>query len=187
MGDVIAMKKFRIFSDPTLLFVVIGFAVVSSVATLGTMYGIVQESSVANHDEIVQIRTMFGVLLLVLWLALAASSPRYLCTITLSKTAITVWVPFKKSSTYSYTQFRFIYCGKYFHGNIAGIGKEIWYIVIAQRQLSADELNAINGVPNSQDVVKIRYTEKVVKRLRSILPANHIRQLDRATSRLIVK
>lgn len=63
------------------------------------------------------------------------------------------------------------------------MGKDIWYIVIAQRQLTANELNAINGVSNSKEVVKIRYTEKTVKKLKSILPASHIDQLNREVTR----
>lgn len=177
------MRKIRIFCDRTLLFTIMFFAVVSSIVTIGTMFGIVHEGSVANPSDVVLIRTMFGVLLLGLWLALVASSPRYFCTLTLSDTAISVWIPFKKRETFSYTQFRFVYCGKYFHGNAAGMGKDIWYIVIAQRQLTANELNAINGVSNSKEVVKIRYTEKTVKKLKSILPASHIDQLNREVTR----
>ena len=143
------MRKMRIFCDRTLLFAMMVFAVVSSIVTIGTMFGVVHEGSVASPSDVVLIRTMFGVLLLGLWLALVASSPRYFCTLTLSDTAISVWIPFKKRETFSYTQFRFVYCGKYFHGNAAGMGKDIWYIVIAQRQLTANELNAINGVPYS--------------------------------------
>ena len=182
LGDVIDMKK-RIFCDHALLLAVIVFAAMSSTAIVGTMFGIVNKSSVANPSEIVSIRIMFGALLLGLWLALIASSPRFLCTLTLSQTAITVWMPFRKSETISYAHFKFIYCGKYFHGNIAGMGKDIWYIVIAQRRLTSNDLNAINHVQNSKEVVKIRYTEKTVKKLKSILPSNLILQLDCAIAK----
>jgi hypothetical protein len=130
---------------------------------------------------------MFGVLLLGLWLALIASSPRFLCVLTLSKSTITVWIPFKKMEDLPYAQFRFVYCGKYFHGNIAGMGRTAWYIVLSQKQLSANELNNINRVPNSKAVVKIRYAEKTVNKLKSILPVNLISQLDRAISKSIIK
>lgn len=180
------MKK-RIFCDPALLLAVIVLAVVSSIAGVGTMFGIVHEGSVATPSKMIAIRIMFGVLLLGLWLSLIFSSPRYLCVLTLSNTTITVWTPFKKREDLSYTQFRFVYCGKYFHGNIAGMGRDVWYIVIAQRQLSANELNAINLIPNSKEVVKIRYSEKTVNKIKSILPVNLISQLDRAISKSIIK
>lgn len=180
------MRK-RILCDPSLLLAVIVFAIVSSTGVVGTMFGLVHEGNVATSSEIVAIRIMFGVLLLGLWLSLIFSSSRYLCVLTLSKTTITVWIPFKKREDLSYTQFRFVYCGKYFHGNIAGMGRDVWYKVIAQRQLSANELNAINHVPNSKEIVKIRYTEKTVKKLKSILPTNLILELDRAISKSIIK
>ena len=89
------MKK-RIFCDPALLLAVIVLAVVSSIAGVGTILGMAHEGSVATPSEMVSIRIMFGVLLLGLWLALIASSPRFLCVLTLSKSTITVWIPFKK-------------------------------------------------------------------------------------------
>lgn len=67
------------------------------------------------------------------------------------------------------------------------MGRYVWYIVIAQRQLSANELSAINHIPNSEEVVKIRYSEKTVNKIKSILPANLISQLDRAISKSIIK
>lgn len=176
------MKK-RIFCDPALLLAVIIFAAVSSTVIVGTMFGIVHENNVANPSDVVLIRTMFGVLLLGLWGALIASSPRFVCILTLSQTALTLWMPFRKSETISYAYFRFIYCGKYFHSNIAGMGKNVWYIVIAQRRLSTNDLNSINHIPNSKEVVKVRYTEKTVKKFKSILPANLLLQLDGAISR----
>ena len=65
------------------------------------------------------------------------------------------------------------------------MGRYVWYIVIAQRQLSANELSAINHIPNSEEVVKIRYSKKTVKKLKSIFPAKLIVQLDCAITKTI--
>lgn len=171
------MKK-RVLCDTKLLLLASVCAVVHSVAIIWTMFGLIHEETVADPTEVIQIRLLFGSLLLVLWIALVASSPRFLCTVTLSKTAITVWLPFRKKETFSYKQFRFVYCGGYFHGNVLGMGKNIWYIVIAQRRLTTNELTNINHVSNSKEVVKIRYTPKNYETIRNVLPASHIHQLN---------
>lgn len=181
------MKKVRMICDPTLLVAVILLIVIYTIATIWTMFVIVHEGTVANPSEIIPIRILFGTLLGGVLLAIVASSPRFLCTITLSETAITVWVPFRKKETFSYKQFRYIYCGGYFHGNIAGVGQNVWYMVIAQRHLSSNELNQINHVSNSGEVVKIRYTRKNYEKLRTILPPSHIHQLDIAIAKIVVK
>ena len=175
--------KMKILCDPTLLILVIIMIVVYTIALIGTMFGIVDVDFVANPSELVPIRAMFGGFLLALYVSVIAASPRFLCTLTLSQTAITVWIPFRKSETLSYTRFRFVYCGKYFHGNIVGMGKYVWYIVISQKRLSTDELNAINQVPYSKEIIKIRYSEKTVKKLKRILPASLLLQLDSAITR----
>jgi len=177
------MKK-RIFCDPALLLAVIIFAAVSSTAIVGTMFGIVHENNVANPSDVVLIRTMFGVLLLGLWGALIASSPQFLCVITLSREMITVWMPFRRKKTYTYKQFCYIYCAKYFHGNIAGWGKDVWYIVFAQRRLTSNELNTINHVQNSEEVVKIRYNQNQLKKLCSILPDTLVGKLNNAVAKM---
>ena len=181
------MKKIHILCDAALFFAVIAFAVVSSIVTIETMYGVVREDTVADPSDIILIRMLFGILLFVLWLVLIASSPRYLCIITLTKTAITVWIPFKKRKTFSYKQFSYVYCGRYFHGNVAGIGKNVWYIVLAQRHLSANELNSINRISNSEEIVKVRFTPKNFQKLQSFLPGGHINQLNRAATRMFDK
>ena len=172
------MKKVRIICDWQLLVMVIVLTLLTVAVTLVTMFVLVNEDTVEKQSDLPVIRIMFSVLLAVYFVSIIASSPRYLCIITLSDVAITIWMPFRKQHTYTYKQFRYLYCGKYFHGNVVGIGKDVWYIIVSQQQLRSKELNQVNQLANSHETIKIRYTKKNYYKLKSILPITHIKQLE---------
>ena len=178
------MKKIRMLGDRSLLIMMIVLAVADTTAMLLTMFVFAREETTKSLSDLIGIRIICGVLLVSTLAAIVVAAPRYLCTITLTETSIAVWVPFHKKETFSYKQFRNIYCGGYFHGNIAGVGRNIWYIVIAQRHLSSNELNQINLVSNSKEVVKIRYTRRIHEKLLEILPSGHVRQLESAVAKM---
>lgn len=171
-------KKARIMCDCTLFVAAIIVSLIYSISILVAMFFLVNEGSVAEPSEVIPIRLLFGVMLVGFLAAVIVSSPRYLCVLTLSKETITVWIPFHRQKTYNYKQFRYVYCGGYFHGNIVGMGKNVWYIVVSQRYLSEKELKQINNVPNSEEVVKVRYSQKNYNKLNAILPTGHIKQLE---------
>lgn len=177
------MKKIRLISDPSTLCLMITTIIVYAVATVFAL-SLIREDTVANPGDILPMQLFFLIMFGALFVLIISVSPRYLCVITLSETAITIWVPFRKKKSFTYKQFRNIYCGGYFHGNIAGIGKIVWYIVLAQRRLSSNELNQINLVSNSEEVVKIRYSRKNYEKLCTILPSDRIRQLECAVSKI---
>lgn len=177
------MKKIRLISDP----VTLTMNVVLVAVTIPLYFFMVlclHEGNVNPPTAVVPFRIVWSIMHIILYIAIISASPRYLCVITLSETAITIWVPFRKKKSFTYKQFRNIYCGGYFHGNIAGIGKIVWYIVLAQRHLSSNELNQINLVSNSEEVVKIRYSRKNYEKLCTILPSDRIRQLECAVSKI---
>ena len=176
------MRKKYIICDLPLLIAVAILTILTFITTI-VMCSIVGEENVVNPSDVGTIRLMFVFLLLAFMIAIISLSPRYLCVIALSKTEVAIFIPFRKKELFSYNQFKYVYCGGYFHGNIAGIGKNIWYIVLAQRQFSTNELNAINSIPNSRDAVKIRYTKNAIQKLQSVLPASHITQLCCAISK----
>jgi len=178
------MKKIRMVSDWVLLVAVIVSTSLIAIITFWTMFAVVHEGTVSDFSEMIQIRVFFGMLLVGYLIAVVATAPRFLCVIVLSEAAITVWIPFHRKKTFSYKDFRNVYCGKYFHGNIAGIGRHIWYIIITQKHLSRSELTKVNQIPNSEDVVKIRYSRKNCEKLQAILPPGHIRQLESAVSKI---
>jgi len=178
------MKKIRLLSDCTLLVGVVVMLILYAGGTVWMIFFALTEENVANPSELIPMRIIFGSVYMLMLIAVVASSPRFLCVMTLSETSIIVWIPFRGKKTYSYKQFRNVYCGGYFHGNIAGIGRNIWYIVIAQRKMSNNELDQINQIPNSDEVIKIRYTPKNYKKLKSIFPDSHINQLESAARRI---
>ena len=178
------MKKIRILSDCVLLSSIIIMLVLYAALTVWIAFFALNEKTVSDISEIVPLRIGICFLFVLMLIAVVASSPRFLCVIALSKTAIAVWLPFHRKKIFTYKQFRNVYCGGYFHGNVFGLGHNVWYIVLSQRKLSTSELNQINQLPNSEDVIKIRYTPKVCKRLRYILPDGHVRQLDSVVARI---
>lgn len=180
------MKKMRILSDPTL---VISGAISLLLITITcvSMIILIKEENLTNPDDIVLVRSLWIGLGVGYWLAVIGSGSRILCILTLSNLGITVWLPFRKKEAFSYSQFRFVYIGGYFHGNIAGMGKPVWYIVISQRRLSTKELHSINNVSNSKEIIKIRYTKKIYLKIRNVLPTSHSCQLDIAIKRMLAE
>ena len=87
-----------------------------------------------------------------------------------SRDSITVHIPMVGTSVYSYKQYSHMYIGTYFHGNIFGMGMNVYYIVIARRFMSDLELMQINQLANSADAFKIRYTRRMVRKLQKALP-----------------
>lgn len=183
-GDDVEMKKIRLISDPLTLYMAITMIVAHAIATVYAI-SLIREDTVTNSADILPIRLSFVFLFCALFIVTVIVSPRYLCLITLSETVITIWVPFRRKRSFTYKQFRNIYCGGYFHGNIAGVGRIVWYFVLSQRHLSTEELNQINLVPNSEEVVKIRYSRKTYEKLRMILPSDRIRQLESTASKIL--
>lgn len=180
------MKKIRILSDLALVIsALVCLVIITTVVVV--MIVLIKEENLTNPDDIVMVRMLWIGLGVGFWWAVIASGPRILCILTLSSLGITVWLPFRKKETFPYAQFRFAYIGGYFHGNIAGMGKPVWYIVISQRRLSTKELYSINNVANSKEIVKIRYTKKSYKKIRNVLPASHVCQLDSAIQRTFAK
>ena len=60
----------------------------------------------------------------------------------------------------------------------------MWYIIISKKYLSQKELDQINQVSNSLETVKIRYSPKRYRVLRSILPASLAIQLENAVEKV---
>ncbi len=87
-----------------------------------------------------------------------------------TRESIIVHIPMVGTSEYSYKQYSHIYIGEYFHGNIFGMGMNVYYIVIARRYMSDLELMQINQLANSADAFKIRYTRRRVRKLQEALP-----------------
>jgi hypothetical protein len=184
MGDVIKMKRIHMLSDWPLLIGVVITVVVFTVMMLWTVFVIVNEATVTDATQLVPIRFFFGLLLAGFLIAIVTSSSRFLCVISLTHMAITIRIPFCKKKEFSYNKFRYLYSGGYFHTNLAGLGFKVWYIVIAQRQLSIHELNQLNRISNSQDIVKVRYSRRNYKKLKAILPPSLVQQLEKAVSEI---
>ncbi len=103
--------------------------------------------------------------------------------ITLTAESITIQIPFGKKACEKYSQYPNVFIGKYYHGNILGMGKWNAYIVFSKRKLSPKELETINEVPNSLDTFKIRYCPRNIKLLASILPETHRYKLNAAIAK----
>ena len=172
------MKKNRIMCDCILLIMVVVAFIVLSISTLVMMFVFIKEETVADPSQLLPIRILFGSVLAGFLISVAIVSPQYLCVVTFFKESLTVWRPFRRRKVYTYKQFHNIYCGRYFHGNFFGRGRCVWYLVLSQRYLSEKELNHINNIPNSEEILKIRYSSKNCNRLRNILPNSHIKQLE---------
>lgn len=172
------MKRKVILSDGLLFVAVIVVSLILSSCTIVVAFVLVNEDTVADISDLFTIRLLFTVPLIGFLVSIVASSPRYLCVLSFSTDAIVIWIPFHRSKMYSYKQFRNIYCGQYFHGNVLGIGKTIYYILISQRQYSQNELKHVNQISNSDVTVKIRFTSRNYNILKAIIPFEHVKQLE---------
>lgn len=154
------MKRVKIISDFPLLIQAI-MATCLVVVGCSWMIWLVGIDGVAkNKSEILPIQVIFAAVMVGFVVAVFSVSSRIFSIITLSKEAISLWVPFKARKTYSYKQFPYVYWGKYYHGNIAGFGRWMWYVVFSTNKLSTSELNQINKLSNSKDLFKIKYSKK---------------------------
>lgn len=170
LGGAEAMKnRVRLLSDASLLVMLIVATILMS-AAITIILAILSASEPDPRDPFV--RGMFIVMYVVYLIAFIAAIPRTCVFVTFTPEEIQLKVPYKKAEVYSYKQFCYIYLGGYFHGNIFGIGKNVYYIVFARRWMSTDELYQINQEGNSQTMFKIRYSKKTYDRLCEVLPSS---------------
>lgn len=163
-------KKVTVFSDVTLLVMYIVLIVVSTVGIIVLVQSLGPENC-ADPKEWPLIRgTLYG-LAISLDIACILASPRVFCWITLSEDEIQLKRPFHKATVLPYKAFPYIYCGGYFHANIAGIGAPVFYIVFTRKWMSQDELSQLNQMGNSDEGFKIRYSEKTFDKLCAVLPS----------------
>lgn len=163
-------SKIRIISDFP-LFILAIFGTISTVIGCSIVIWIVGiEGIIANQSEIIPIQITFFVLLVIFLFAMASSISSSICVLTLSKESISLMIPFKKKQIFPYTKYPFILHGCYFHGNIAGAGKWVHYIVFSQDRIPSDVLNHINKLRNTQESFKIRCTKKNYTVLCAVLP-----------------
>ena len=163
-------KKVTVFSDVMLLVMdIVAIILVTAVPFLfQTFFG---PENCKNLNEWLLCCWTFYVLAAISDAGCICVLPRIFCTITFSEDNIQLKRPFHKATVLPYKAFPYIYCGGYFHANIAGIGAPVFYIVFTRKWMSQDELSQLNQMGNSDEGFKIRYSEKTFDKLCEVLPS----------------
>lgn len=120
----------------------------------------------------------FALLISSVLLALCAyESKKFFAMIHFTKDGVEFHTAFQKPILKTYKQYRNVVYASYWHGSPVGIGSIKWFIVISERKLSKYELEHINQIPVSSNVLKIEYSKKRREKLMEILPQNMACQL----------
>lgn len=164
------MKKVTVFSDVTLLVMDIVLVILLTSVCAWVLLDSGPESC-SKPWEWPLVCADFGGLAVAGDIACLCVLPRIFCTIIFSEDNIQLKRPFRKATVLPYKAFPYIYCGGYFHANIAGIGAPVFYIVFTRKWMSQDELSQLNQMGNSDEGFKIRYSEKTFDKLCEVLPS----------------
>lgn len=167
-------QKVKLLCDPGLF--AMGM-ILCSISTISCAFMIIVESKKPSPDTIVQLILVFFILLMDVSGMFAM--PRWWVMITLDEKSIRYQAAFHKAKESPYSQYSHVYKGWYFHGR-AQIGYKVYFIVISKTWLTTDELQQINQIGVSEDVIKIKYNKKNYRTLQAILPPKLRSQLERS-------
>ncbi len=171
-------SKIRIVSDRLLLVSSIILSIVMTAGCIWFIWVIAQEGVAAEESEIIPMQVTFAVLLLIFYIAILLAISENICLLTLSDDSVSLRRLFHKDVSIPYKRFINIYHGRYFHGNIVGMGMWVHFIVFSQNYISPENLSHINQLRNSEVAFKIRLTKRNYNKLCSILPSNCRRKMD---------
>ena len=173
------MKKIIICANPTLFwaYIVVILGVMGGICiSMIVLFSTVWRTGSLNGEG----QWFFGVLLFLLYISTALVAPRWWIFITLSENGIKYKAAFHKSVVNPYSAYRYIYRGTYWHGSLFGVGYRPQYLVLSQRRLKSDELAQINNVMPSDKVIKIRFSKRLLRKLKDMLPACYYQQIEKA-------
>lgn len=134
-------------------------------------------SVMQTTTECIQIRILGIIVCTIMLICWLFESKKFFATIHITKDGIEFHTAFKKPILKTYKQYRNVVYASYWHGSPIGIGSIKWFIVISERKLSKYELEHINQIPVSSNVLKIEYSKKRREKLMEILPQNMACQL----------
>ncbi len=134
-------------------------------------------SVMQTGTERAYIRALGIIVCTIILLCCILESKKYFATIHFTKDGIELHTALKKPTFATYKQYRNVTYASYWHGSPVGIGSTKWFIVISERKLSKYELEHINQIPVSSNVLKIEYSKKRREQLMEILPQNMACQL----------
>ena len=85
----------------------------------------------------------------------------------------------KSQTIISYDRYRYMYDAYYTHRGILPIGYKVHFIVLSQVKLKDFELNHINQIKSSQQILIFRKNHKLISFLLSVLPENQKLKLQK--------
>ena len=169
-------KKIKIYCDKQTMVLGVIWTTVSIISCLAftilTSVGLIETT---NDTAFI---IFWGLLGIACILSSVLTMPRWAAYITLDKNGIYFHSPFHKKSFQPYSLNSYIYRAKYFHGSAVGLGYYRDFIVISQKRLTNDELEHINNVGVSKEVIKIKYSKRNMLALKSVLPDKLYRTIE---------
>ncbi len=133
---------------------------------------ICDKSTTNTTSELNDLIAILLVLALFVIFSAILALPKWYIKITLVKDCIIYRPLFRKAKHIPYNNLGYIQMAYYKH-----IFAKVQYIVLSSIRLSSYELQHINQVPNSKELIKIRYTEKTKQFLLNTLPKRHVKML----------
>ncbi len=117
-------------------------------------------------------KTMFVLLSLCIPLVISINPDRCVVWLTFTPENIEYHVLFRKKRLLSYSDYPYIMRGGYLH-----VVYPVEYIVLSNRRLKDEELHNINNVTPSAMLIRIRYSDKVFRKMVAVFPEKQSRIL----------
>ena len=167
-------KNFKIIASPFLFFG--GIFLYVMILSVFCIFWFGSYDYESRYDQLFM--QIFALLISsVLFVLCIYKSKVFFATIHFTKDGIEFHTALKKPVFTTYQQCQNVAYASYWHGSPVGVGALKWFIVISERKLSKYELEHINQIPVSSNVLKIEYSKKRREKLMEILPQNMACQL----------
>ena len=159
-------KPIIIIADPSLFLMAIIYIILNDGCCLIAIIWLIMRNRPEERGVIV----IGFVLQIILTLILVLVGPQWFVRLIFLPTGIQMKPAWKKATERPYKYYAYVNRAWYRHGTPVGIGKTKEYIVFSHGRMNEEELHAINRVKSSENVIKIRYSQKTYQRLMDILP-----------------
>ena len=158
-------KPVRILADPWLSLMALTYIIVVPGGAFGMAIW-----TYLDHDS-TGVVLFFGVLGLLNGALAVMCMSQWFVFITFLPDVIRIKPVRKKATERPYRDYAYVYKARYWHGSPIGVGKYVNYIVISNRWIKDAQLNSINELPTSADVIKIKYSKKTYQQLMDTVPS----------------
>ena len=169
--------KFWCYPELSILSVLLVLSTTVCIIWINEIVGI--EGATKSENDALFIRILMSSLALGLIILVLCKSKAAFSNVVFSEDNIAFKSLFHKTITYNYEQYRYIYRGQYFHGNIFGQGILVEFIIFSQNSISTNDLYSANRIANSAETIKIRFSFKRYEKLCAIVPVSMRVKLDK--------